>query len=661
MSKKHIKIDNTRKSVQDKIKEALGKKPSASQLSNKGITINEFKRGLDKQKGALVPRSKRIKGTNRRSRDRRPATALMHTAPKPFVAPSSNEFPVEDWFRSKGDVDVSIIVPMYKSDQVVQEQIASWDLADDGLTKEIIYVNDDCPRSSYKEVLNSWKKRKHQLKTHVGKIIFNNGNGGFSYSCNAGARFARGKYIIFLNADTIVTPNWIKPMIDLLESNEEIGIVGNMQVNGSNVDSCGSEWCWQHKSFGHIGRNSYKHKKLDRAFTLGNLPEDLKVAGEREMVTGCCIAMKKEVFYDVNGFDEQYRKGYWEDADLCMKVKEKGLKVWWTPESKIHHSVGHTGSGGHYWMKDNARIFRERWVDTGQIDHMVESKRNHAPTFVSLKDKFKGKVVGCVIACNEEEFLEVSVDSIAKVVDEWVFVIGGNNFAYKSGMCDAEGYPTDSTLEIAYKLAKKYNGTVINPPGRPWQDKVEMRNAYVPYLKEGDWMFMMDADEVYTDDQLHKIANLSSKYQCFILQFWLFWNTMDTLGNGSWGHYPQERLVRWKEGYSYRGSNHLHVSDKNGKLVHQTVPTFRGTEKLFYHYSWVRPIEKIRQKLEYYKHQIGTTQPPTYVDEVFLKWREDPASVQGRTHPVRGGGSEPFEGIHPPGIRKLIREGKFDF
>ena len=100
MSKKHIKIDNTRKSVQDKIKEALGKKPSASQLSNKGITINEFKRGLDKQKGALVPRSKRIKGTNRRAKDRRPATALIHTAPKPFVAPSSNEFPVEDWFRS---------------------------------------------------------------------------------------------------------------------------------------------------------------------------------------------------------------------------------------------------------------------------------------------------------------------------------------------------------------------------------------------------------------------------------------------------------------------------------------------------------------------------------------------------------------------------------
>jgi len=228
-------------------------------------------------------------------------------------------------------------------------------------------------------------------------------------------------------------------------------------------------------------------------------------------------------------------------------------------------------------------------------------------------------------------------------------------------MCGESGYPTDKTLEIAYNLAKKYNGTVIEPPDRCWKDKVEMRNAYVPYLKEGDWMFMMDADEVYTEDQLHKIATLSSKYQCFILQFWLFWNTMDTLGNGSWGHYPQERLVRWKEGYSYRGSNHLHVSDKNGKLVHQTVPTFRGTEKLFYHYSWVRPIEKIRQKLEYYKHQIGTTQPPTYVDEVFLKWREDSASVQGKTHPVKGGGSEPFEGIHPTGIRQLIREGKLDF
>ena len=80
---------------------------------------------------------------------------------------------------------------------------------------------------------------------------------------------------------------------------------------------------------------------------------------------------------------------------------------------------------------------------------------------------------------------------------------------------------------------------------------------------------------------------------------------------------------------------------------------------MFYHYSWVRPIEKIKQKREYYKHQ-SRNKNDSYLDEVFIKWRTDPKSVVA-THPMGGGGAAPFEGIHPESIQKLIDQGKFDF
>jgi hypothetical protein len=143
------------------------------------------------------------------------------------------------------------------------------------------------------------------------------------------------------------------------------------------------------------------------------------------------------------------------------------------------------------------------------------------------------------------------------------------------------------------------------------------------------------------------------------MQFWVFWNNVNTIGTGSWEKYPQERVVRWKTGYKYAGGNHLHVNCPRGLVRHQGR-TWQGNEKLFYHYSWVRPIEKIRQKLEYYKYQSGINNQQ-YVDEVFLKWREDPQSVQGKTHPKSNGNWEPFKGIHPDGVQKLIDAGKLDF
>ena len=81
---------------------------------------------------------------------------------------------------------------------------------------------------------------------------------------------------------------------------------------------------------------------------------------------------------------------------------------------------------------------------------------------------------------------------------------------------------------------------------------------------------------------------------------------------------------------------------------------------MFYHYSWIRPIEKIKQKLLYYKFQSGNNND-TYVDEIFLQWRKDPKSVIGRTHPMGGGSYEEFPGIHPDEIKELIQSGKFDF
>ncbi len=605
--------------------------------------------------------------SNKRQNKVAPLHAAVSTVP-PNIIPSIVEYPVPKWFvSSRNNVDVSIVVPMYRSRNHIKKQIETWDFTDDGIKKEIIYVDDCCPDKSHIQVLESWEQQKSNLPNGIGRMLLHNRNGGFAFACNAGAKFSSGKYLIFLNADCEVTPNWIKPMIDLMESNPLIGIVGNLQVGpGGKVDSAGSEWIGN--SFKHIGRNVYQGKFINTAFEYNNMPEELKCVGERQMVTGACFAIRSDVFRRVQGFDTVYKIGYWEDADLNMKVKSLGLKIYYQPNSVIYHKCGHSRASGHKFIHHNQEFFYNKWVSKNNFKALLnlnESQTRNAINeitqidFAYLKKKIIGKIVGCVIACNEEEFIEASVESLSPIIDQWIFVIGGNEYAYKSGMCNQNGYPTDNTMDIVRNLVSKYGGKIIEPHGL-WKNKIIMRNSYAELLNQGDWMFQQDADEVYDQQQLLKIIDLMiRKYNVVRMQYWSFWNNVHTLGTGKWDNYPCERVVKWQTGFKYKG--HLNVSTSNGELVMRMAKArWVGNDRLFYHYSWIRPIEKLRQKLLYYKYQSGNNND-SYIDDVFLKWRIDPESVRGKTHPMGGGDFEPFLGKHPPQIEKLIQENKLNF
>lgn len=567
----------------------------------------------------------------------------------------SSVYSVPRWFEnSRKHIEVSIIVPLYKSSEVIKKQIKNWPISDFAHSIEIIYVDDKCPLKSYQSVIDSWKDIV--VKDGIGKIILNDTNCGYAKSCNIGSKYAKGKYLIFLNADCEVTENWIYPMINLLKKDKKIGIVGNMQIKDDILESAGSEWNWEWKSFLHIGKSTFENQLLKLPFNKNKIPEKLKNVEEREMVTGCCFAMPSNIFYDLGGFDEEFLVGYWEDSDLCLRVRNSGYKILFQPQSIIYHDVGHTKSGNHAFKFYNFSHFSKRWIETGRIDDLVKAKRTDVPP-CSIKKNINGKVVGCIIACNEEEFLEASADSISSIVDEYIIVVGGNEYAYKAEMCNEKGYPNDNTLEISRKIIKKYGGTLIEPPNRLWKDKIEMRNAYAQKLKPGNWMFMLDGDEVYKNNQLWRIIELMKLYECLILQFWTFWNKINIIGTKVWDQYPQERIVKWKQGYKYSDS-HLFVSGHNG-FVNRNVPTYKGSEKLYYHYSWIRPLKKIIQKREYYKYQSNKFFD-NYINDIFLKWRENPNDIK-ETHPFGGGGWEEFKGIHPESIQKMIEEKLLNF
>jgi GT2 family glycosyltransferase len=571
----------TRSSVLDKIKQAMKNKPTASSLSRQGLSTEELNKIIaqlpeDKRK-MMQPNPSRIVRNGRERRTVRPTLAFhKNLVPNDFhhePIPAANYYvyPTPDWFNFQGKADVSIIIPLWKSETVIKDQIKSWDLSNDGLKKEIIYVDDGCPHNSKLAVIEAWKER-HSV--HVGKIICIPSNAGFGRACNAGAKEATGDYLIFLNSDTVTTPDWVKPMIDVFED-DEVGMVGNLQMKeggqwDGTIDSAGSEWNWQTMHFEHIGRNVYHRQHIPSPWKLKDAPKDAVEFGEREMVTGCCFAIRSELFEYLGGFDHNYRIGYWEDADLCMRVREAGFKIMFTPKSVIWHKLSATGSGGHPFMNYNIHYFHNRWTNSGRLDDLVWVPRPGGKPIVTqilvrrfgangdvylatgilpaLKEKHRHAKITFFTACKEVVFenphvakvtnnaADLNMSAFNMVINLDLAYEYHPNWSIIESYCRAAGVTVDNFKPwirlgtTTYKLPDQY--VVIHPRsnahsgwvGKNWRkekfkeivERLQADKVFVVCVgMEGDWDVGADLD-LRGKTKVPELSAIMSKAKFFI-------------------------------------------------------------------------------------------------------------------------------------------------
>ena len=380
-----IKQGSKRRTQHEKLKDALAKKPTASYFNSVGISPSQLNQlsAIPEQKQKFL--KERLITNSSRSRKRvfrHPVVTIPTDMSMNMEAPTfdgkSSEWPTPLWFRSTAKADVSVIIPLYKSHDVIVDLIRSLPLENEGLKVEFIFVDDQCPTNSRDAVMRAWENRKGDVKSPVGKIIYNSKNKGYGGACNAGASFASGDYLIFLNADTKATPGWVKPMIDLFKD-KKVGLVGNMHLKegggwDGTIDSAGSEWKWNDMSFVHIARHCYQKQGIQSPFRPESAPKDLMIVGEREMVTGCCFAIPAELYKYIGGFNPNYRIGYWEDSEICLNVRELGYKILYQPKSVIYHKLGHTHSGGHKYFGTNRQFFMNKWVKSHRLDDLLLSE-----------------------------------------------------------------------------------------------------------------------------------------------------------------------------------------------------------------------------------------------------------------------------------------------
>jgi len=218
------------------------------------------------------------------------------------------------------DPKVSIIIPAYNAWEINYQCISSIINNTIGVAYEVILA-DDCSSDSTANCTDIINNIVH-VRTGT--------NEGFLKNCNHAAKFAKGKFILFLNNDTKVTPNWLAPLVTLIESDEVIGMVGSKLIypDGKLQEAGGIIW-------NDASGWNYGHKQNPE------LPE-FNYVKEVDYISGAAILIKKDLWEKTGGFDERYSPAYFEDTDFAFTVRSMGYKVMYQPLSEVIHYEGYS-------------------------------------------------------------------------------------------------------------------------------------------------------------------------------------------------------------------------------------------------------------------------------------------------------------------------------
>lgn len=261
--------------------------------------------------------------------------------------------------KENSDIYVSIIIPVFNKAEYTRECVKSLIDTLPGPGIETIIVDNGSTDST----------EMYAKTLPPGFLYIKNGlNLGFAKACNLGAGAARGKYLVFLNNDTIALPNWLEEMVKTAEEEKNVGVVGSRLLFPDGTI--------QHAGILLAQSGSDPLYALHNFYRLpGNQPE-ANVLRDYQAVTGACMLIRRDIFIKVNGFDEHYINGY-EDIDLCLKVRHEGYRVVYCPKSVLYHHES-VSVGRYHHVRHNVACLHKRWLGKISPDAQGDSENGSA-------------------------------------------------------------------------------------------------------------------------------------------------------------------------------------------------------------------------------------------------------------------------------------------
>lgn len=261
---------------------------------------------------------------------------------------------VDDFGTVPADAEVSVVIPLYRRVDLIEHQLAQF-ANDPALSgAELVYVLDSPELAA--EFLPRVAEL-HDLYRVPFRLATLSRNGGFAVASNCGASLARGRLLLLLNSDVLpARPGWLPALAEAYDALPQAGAVapkllfddGSIQHAGLDFRRSPATGGWE---------LAHRFKGLHGGFGGANASEAVPA------LSGACLLTERELYEEFGGFSADYVKGGYEDADLCMRIQERGLETWYVPEVELYHLEGrsYVPSSTDMSNRFNAWLFDQRW------------------------------------------------------------------------------------------------------------------------------------------------------------------------------------------------------------------------------------------------------------------------------------------------------------
>jgi GT2 family glycosyltransferase len=237
---------------------------------------------------------------------------------------------------------VSIVIPSRNQGAILERCLESIFTLTEYSDYEIILVDNRTTEPRALQAMSSYP---------IKRLTYGDSNFNYSRANNMGVDAAAGDYIVLLNNDTeVISADWLQKMVMYFED-PNIGAVGATLLYPNNTV--------QHAGviLGPRGTADHVMRGFDEA--SDGYAGSLAVSREVSAVTAACMMMRKSVFHAVGGFSEDYAKHY-QDVDLCMKIRQKGLEIVSVSNARLYHHESLTRKSEGYDLGDRA-VLLDRW------------------------------------------------------------------------------------------------------------------------------------------------------------------------------------------------------------------------------------------------------------------------------------------------------------
>ncbi len=254
-------------------------------------------------------------------------------------------------------VRVSIVIPCYNHGEYIEETIASVEKYPDKSVYEIIIVNDG---STDAETIETLKKLEEQ-----NYFVLNQENMGLADARNNGIKFAKGDYILPLDSDNMIRPDYIKYGIEIMDKNPKVGMVyGDAQLFGTKNGI--------RKAGEYSRRRQFVWNAID-----------------------ACAVIRKSALEEIGGYDRNMPYMGYEDWNLVVSLNHSKWKLKYVNKVLYDYRVGKESmlidanekrtALLNYMNANNIESFREEYIDMiKQIDGYIEFKESVRPLFSQL-------------------------------------------------------------------------------------------------------------------------------------------------------------------------------------------------------------------------------------------------------------------------------------